>query len=281
MDSFHKPSALSFDGNTSENWRRFKQQFQIYLVASGSEDKDDPIKIAILLNFAGEDAIEVFNTFEFSAVDDKKLDKVIEQFERYCNPRKNVVFERYQFWKITQRDSETVDQFVTRLKNKVKSCEYTSVDDMVRDKFVFSIQDLTVKERLLREEKLTLDKAISMARAAEASKEQIKVMNARAQSSEANRSVNVLRYDANQGKGQIGSRREKTKSEKCGFCGMVHALRSCPAFGKTCNHCKKTGHFERVCRAKQRQRDSRPREVNVLGEFEDGEVSEDDLLTFS
>ncbi len=119
------------------------------------------------------------------------------------------------------------------LKNKVKSCEYTSVDDMVRDKFVFSIQDLTVKERLLREEKLTLEKAISMARAAEASKEQIKVMNARAQSSEANQSVNVLRYDANQGKGQIGSCREKTKSEKCGFCGMVHALRSCPAFGNS------------------------------------------------
>jgi Arc/MetJ-type ribon-helix-helix transcriptional regulator len=235
MDSFHKPSALCFNGNTSENWRRFKQQFQIYLVASGSEDKDDPIKIAILLNFAGEDAIEVFNTFEFSAGDDKKLDKVIEQFERYCNPRKNVVFERYQFWKITQRDSETVDQFVTRLKNKVKSCEYTSVDDMVRDKFVFSIQDLTVKERLLREEKLTLEKAISMARAAEASKEQIKVMNARVQSSEANQSVNVLRYGANQGKEQIGSRREKTKSEKCGFCGMVHALTSCPAFGKTCD----------------------------------------------
>jgi hypothetical protein len=120
-----------------------------------------------------------------------------------------------------------------------------------------------------------------MARAAEASKEQIKVMNARAQSSEANQSVNVLRYGANQGKEQIGSRREKTKSEKCGFCGMVHVLRSCPAFGKTCNYCKKTGHFERVCRAKQRQRDSRPREVNVLGEFEDGEVSDDDLLTFS
>ena len=41
MDSFHRPSALSFDGNTSENWRRFKKQYQIYLTASGSEKKDD------------------------------------------------------------------------------------------------------------------------------------------------------------------------------------------------------------------------------------------------
>ena len=47
---------------------------------------------------------------------------------------------------------------------------------MVRDKFVISIRDLLVKERLLREEKLTLEKAISMARVSEASKEQIKVM---------------------------------------------------------------------------------------------------------
>ena len=53
-----------------------------------------------------------------------------------------------------------MDQFVTRLKNKVKSCEY-----MVRD--------LIVKERLLKEDKLTLEKAISMARVSEASKEQI------------------------------------------------------------------------------------------------------------
>ena len=126
MDSFHKPSALSFDGNTSENWRRFKQQFDIHVTASGSEKKDDTVKIAILLNFAGEDAIEVFNTFQFAEGDEKKLNKVLEQFEQHCNPRKNVVFERHQFWQITQKDSETVDQLVTRLKNKVKSCEYPS-----------------------------------------------------------------------------------------------------------------------------------------------------------
>jgi len=61
MDSFHKPSALSFDGNTTENWLRFKQQFDIYITAPGSEKKDDAVKITLLLNFAGEDAIEVCN----------------------------------------------------------------------------------------------------------------------------------------------------------------------------------------------------------------------------
>ena len=199
MDSFHKPSALSFDGNTSENWRRFRHQYEIYLTASASEKKDDTVKIAILLNFAGEDATEVFNTFQFPEGDEKNLDKLLEQFERYCNSRKNVLFERYQFWQITQKDSETVVQFVTRLKSKVKSCENELVDDLVRDKFVFSIRDLAVRERMLRDEKLTIEKAICMARASEASKEQIKAMTRKEHSNE-NPSLNEIRYGGKQKK---------------------------------------------------------------------------------
>ena len=281
MDSFHKPSALSFDGNTSENWRRFKQQFDIYITASGSEQKDDAVKIAILLNFAGEDAIEVFNTFQFAEGDEKKLNKVLEQFEQYCNPRKNVVFERHQFWQITQKDSETVDQFVTRLKNKVKSCEYPSpVDDMVRDKFVFSIRDLQVKERLLREEKLTLEKAISMARASEASKGQIKAMGPNEQNIE-NQTVNEIRAG--------GGRQEKnpprrprlgsgSNKGKCTFCGSSHSRGSCPALGKTCDYCQKRDHFAKVCR--KRLRDFGGKTIHVVAESE-GSDNEADLLTFS
>ena len=76
----------------------------------------------------------MFNTFQFPEVDEKKVDKVLEQFERYCH----VVFERYQFWQITRKDSQTVDQLVTRLKNKAKSCTYESVDDMVRHTVTYS-----------------------------------------------------------------------------------------------------------------------------------------------
>jgi len=246
MDSFHKPSALSFDSNTLENWRRFRQQFNIYITASGSEKKDDAVKIAILLNFAGEDAIEVFYTFQFAEGDEKKLNKVLEQFEQYCNPRTNVVFERHQFWQITQKDSETMDQFVTRLKNKVKTCEYSSpVDDMVRDKFVFSIRDLQVKERLLREERLTLEKAISMERASEASKEQIKSMGPKEQNIESP-TVNEIR--AGGGKQESNPPRRPGSGShkgKCTFCGSSHSRGSCLALGKRCDYCQKRDHLPR------------------------------------
>ena len=97
-----------------------------------SKKKDDTVKIAILLNFPSVDTIEVFNTFQFPD-SNEKVDKVLEQFEQYCNPRRNIVLERHQFWQITKKDSETVlvDQFITRLKNKVKLCKYSAVNNMV------------------------------------------------------------------------------------------------------------------------------------------------------
>ncbi|XP_022783269.1 uncharacterized protein K02A2.6-like [Stylophora pistillata] len=229
-----------------------------------------------------EDAIEVFNTFQFAEGDENKLDKVPEQFEQYCNPRKNVVFERYQFWQITQKDSETVDQFVTRLKNKVKSCEYPSpVDDMLRDKFVFSIRDLQVKEGLLRDEKLTLEKAISMARSSEASKEQIEAMGPMEQNN-ANPTVNEIRAGGGDRLKKNPSRRSGSGSGsrkgKCRFCGSSHSWGSCPAFGKTCDHCQKKDHFVNVCR--KRLRDFGGKKVHAVVESECRD-NEADLLTFS
>ena len=86
-----------------------------------------------MLKFAGEDSIEVCKTFHFPEGDEKKVEKVREQFERYYNPRKSIVFEKHE-------KTEKVDKFITQLKNKVKSCEYLAV--MVRDRFVFSVKDL-------------------------------------------------------------------------------------------------------------------------------------------
>ena len=127
------------------------------------------------------------------------------------------------------------------------------MDDMVRDKFVFSITDLSVKEWLLREDKLTLEKLISMARASEASKEQVKALDTKEQNDK-NPSVNEIRAGGTMGgdkQKQNPSRRPRPgvglKKVKCTFCGSSHSWGSCPAFGKTCDYCQKKGHFLSVC----------------------------------
>lgn len=39
MDKLPPPSTLSLEGNLKENWRRFSQAFEIYLIASGINEK--------------------------------------------------------------------------------------------------------------------------------------------------------------------------------------------------------------------------------------------------
>jgi len=143
-----------------------------------------------------------------------------------------------------------------------------------------------VKERLLREDKLTLEKAISMAKASEASKEQVKAMGTKKQNDE-NPVVNGIRAGGKTGgdkQKQNPSRRWRpgsagSKKVKCTFCGSSHSWGSCPAYrGKTCDYCQKKDHFSSVCR--KRMRDFGGKTVHAVAEPE-GSDNDADLLAFS
>ena len=77
MDRIPPPSHLDLSGNLSESWRRFSQRMEFYLQAIGKDKAPDATKIAILLSIAGEDALDVYNTFEFAATDQNMAGQVL------------------------------------------------------------------------------------------------------------------------------------------------------------------------------------------------------------
>ena len=94
MKDFRPPPSMSFDGNVSENWRKWSQQLTLYLSAPEKDAKSDKIKSSILLHCKGE----IYNCFIFESNDDKmKFSKILEMFDEYCSPRKNLTFLRYKF----------------------------------------------------------------------------------------------------------------------------------------------------------------------------------------
>ena len=166
MDKLSHPGPLSLQGNLAENWRRWKQRFQLYLVASGTAEKDDFVQSATLLHVVGEDALEIYNTFTWERAEDQnKVEKIIEKFKEYCNPRRNVTYERHIFNTRNQQPDETVDHYVTDLKLKAKSCEFGSLtDSLIKDRIVCGIVDDQTRSRLLREPNLTLGGAMEICR---------------------------------------------------------------------------------------------------------------------
>ena len=152
------------------------------------------------------------------------------------------MFERYRFWECKQQEGETIDQFITELRTRARSCEFGDQhDSMIRDRIVFGVRDSRLKERLLRESsELTLEKAASICRAGEASSSQVKELE------DSDKSVSVHWV-----KNKFDSRHPKLACSKlpfnCSKCGTKHLPKSCPAFGKLCLACKGKDCFARMC----------------------------------
>lgn len=87
MNNIRPPDELKLSGNVHENWKVFRQSFELYLLAAGLDDEDDQRKIALLLTVAGRAALDVYNTFIFTN-EDIDLEDVLSKFEDYCTPRK-------------------------------------------------------------------------------------------------------------------------------------------------------------------------------------------------
>ncbi len=111
------------------------------------------------------------NTANFPTETEDKNDVkvIIKKFDDYLESQKNVTFERHIFISRVQAPGESIDQFVTDLKTKAKSCEYGQLcDSLIKDKIVVGIHDNALRARLLRETDLDSQEAIQMCRAAEA-----------------------------------------------------------------------------------------------------------------
>ena len=176
MDKLQPPGTLSFAGNVAENWRKWKQRFQVYLTASGIDAKDQKVQSATLLHVAGEEALEIYNTFTWDKDgDDQKVSAIMAKFEAHCNPRKNITWERHLFNTRNQQPGETIDQYVTDLRTKAKTCEFgTLSDSLIRDRIVGGIISDSTRSRLLQKADLTLD----MCRASETTAARMKTLTA-------------------------------------------------------------------------------------------------------
>lgn len=168
MNQLQPPSVLSFEGNIAENWKLWEKKFDLFLTASGIAEKSSKVQCATFLHVAGEEAVKVFNIFKFEDAEVDKLDALKKKFKDYCEPRKNITNIRHLFFTRAQGPSESIDAYVTDLKNKAKDCEFLELhDSLIRDRIVCGVRDDQVRARLLREEKLTLARAVDICRASE------------------------------------------------------------------------------------------------------------------
>ena len=99
------------DHNAAE---KFRLAWENYALASVLNKKAQPVQLATLMIVISDNAREVCSTFTDwdEEGDDKKIAPVLKKLGEYCEPRKNIPFERYRFNRRVQEPGETYDHIV-------------------------------------------------------------------------------------------------------------------------------------------------------------------------
>ncbi|CAC5382855.1 unnamed protein product [Mytilus coruscus] len=235
---------------TRRKWQHIKQNIQVgdvVLLKDYELHRNNWLIGLVERVFPGRDNLirKVQLRVNFGENEADKLEVLLKKFEDYCILKKNVTVIRHRFNTRVQNSSESIDQYLTDLKLIAKNCEFEHLNDgLIRDRIVCGTNYSRVKERLLREDGLTLDKAVGICRAHEESRKQMKTLNEEEQVHALRRKTQNQRTNRNEGYAKKGpsrrnhEKRESNSSFSCGKCGTIHERRNCSAYGKKCHKCK-------------------------------------------
>ena len=149
-------------GDLPAAWKSFQQHCE-FAFGGPLKGKSEEQRCNYLMIWVGEKGRDVYNTWNLSSEESKKLTTYYERFEAYIKPKSNNIFARYKFHNIVQQEKEPFEQFLTKLKIEVKDCGYKDPDEMVRDRVVIGCYSQKVREKLIQEgSELTLEKAVDI-----------------------------------------------------------------------------------------------------------------------
>ncbi|XP_055490792.1 uncharacterized protein LOC129696693 [Leucoraja erinacea] len=263
--SCRKPSPLVFDADIAERWTTFVMDFTHYV---NIVHRNDPaaVRASLLLNLAGPDAMKRARAFVYDpevldangqiAVPAESADDpvcLLRKFAEICDLPSNRILERSRFFTRKQQPEEPVECFIADLRYLAQRCHFENMcDQLTRDILVTSMLDQKLRADLLQRPDLTLTQAMHACRIAEV------VTPIHGVRGSDGRAVNLT--------GVTGPRRSQDSSRptprparpsrdprapKCPNCNYAHPAQSqCPAFGKSCNFCKKLNHFAAACRSR-------------------------------
>lgn len=290
MDYVKKVENLVLEGNCADNWKRFKQHYDIFEVAAEITTKSEEVRIATFLNTIGNEALDVFNSFDLTSNERKNYKAIINAFEVFCKVRVNETYERFKFFKRKQREKEPFNDFLMDIRKLSKSCGFVNLESsLLKDQIVGGIFCDKTRNDLLRTADLDYQKAVEICRSTETTLIQVKEMHQieettslaststnttvdfikgnRENNVNNNREFNNNFYKSNQrtqrGGKTFNNRDNKTINNNnflCRSCNLKHGPRSCPAFGQKCNNCSRFNHFAVMCNVKN------SRSINAINE---------------
>ena len=233
----------------SVDYKKLTQYTDEQVVLQMRLHMDNKLKHALDTNF-----ITSWDTFT--------VNQAVEAIGQIMNRISNPVVHRKEFDGIGQREHESIVEFITRLKTCALDCNFVCPFDENHDlteyHLINRIRSGVINKKLQQEllqnseklnnlrditefwqnyelaqtdrEKLSSETLVSVIESTDTSQEELIAA--------------ISNYKKKKNSDRVT---EQTKCRNCGY-DWPHVNRTCPAFGQSCNKCKKMNHFGQVCK---------------------------------
>ena len=199
-------------------------------------------------------------------------------FGTLCNkfkPQYKEAIKSLQFRKLYRYENENVEEWMARLHVAAVECNYQEIDSQLKEQFIHSLNDKPMLEEIIKEltvtsndSHLTMGGILAWAKRVEKQKVQAAVLDMLTESRQFDKVKISKRPKEDNARALVG---QMLQQQPCLYCGGLHMLRQCLAFGKTCMGCGKTRHFKKVC-CRRRERVVNEIEVEVSQEYSEGGI---------
>ena len=205
----------------------------------------------------GIEALRPYNGMKFSEGEDRnKMADILAEYDQHFLGQTQEFFERFQFGRRDQASGESIDEYLSVLRNMAKTCGFCDCmrDLLIMDRLLLGISDDKTREELLSTHDLTLNKAIEICRGMAAASLHMKALK--------NEEINKVKDISKKTKKSTPSKLQHKKppqsddkhsaKKKCLFCLQFHVMKKemCPAWGKTCASCGERNHFKASTKCK-------------------------------
>ncbi|KAK3918805.1 hypothetical protein KUF71_008053 [Frankliniella fusca] len=304
MSNIQRPGPVNLrSGNIQASWTRFHQKFSIYLLATQQENAAATVKFALLLGEAGDDALEIYNSFKDKLITYKKdqtgqdvvdvdksqdYDSVVKEFENYAAAKKCVLACRETFRQRSQKPKESVVTWLAALRNLSRDCEFGPIEEsMIQNRLILGAYDKQLRDSLMSKSNLPLSDVVDIHKLAETRAKYPHPEGVESMAVDSVQTYNRQGGKPARGRGQ-GKRpnngrpnpkpqkpstshgKRQAFTYKCRKCLEVHEAGNCPAWGKKCHKCGMLNHYAATHNSK-RKPTPETKKVNTLVSLTDKE----------
>ncbi|GFW57499.1 LYR motif-containing protein 4 [Trichonephila clavipes] len=230
------------------------ERLESYFVVNGIEDK---MKVPVILSLMGATTYKLLkNLATPNFPSELTYQDIVKLLSEHLNPKPLEMTERFRFYKRKQFEGESIANYCAELQKLSIHCNFgNNLSTMLCDKLVMGLINENIQKKLLAEDKLTYEKAKSIAFAMESAQRDVCEIQ--------NQMVSIKKLHSSQDKTikKDFSKFKKSeptkkfdKSRKCYRCDSTqHLAHECKHKNTQCRNCLKNGHLAKVCRSKRNE----------------------------